>query len=316
VGRAGAYVGAVVDLGSTSVHHLCAAYAGHRLEILVDESSFLGLGVAADERGVLGAAGREELVDTLAGYAWTARSQGASDVTFIATEPLRRFADAGRIVAEVDAGTGVPLHVLRHEEEALLTLLGVTGGAQVERDLLVVDVGGGSSELAFISPDRPAQVLGLRLGAAALTRRVEAADPPRRAERAAMAQVAADVLAATPDWAPQDIVLVGGTATNLARVTDGVESRHTFRRADLDDLDRRLAATPSADLAAITGVRPARASILPAGAAIVRAVAERFGAKELIVVDSGIREGALIAVARAGPAWRDRLAPLAHGWTG
>ena len=131
-----------------------------------------------------------------------------------------------------------------------------------------------------------------------------------------MAEVAADVLAATPEWAPQDIVLVGGTATNLARVTDGAEPRQTFRRADLDDLDRRLASTPSADLAAMTGVRPARASILPAGAAIVRAVAERFGAKELIVVDSGIREGALIAVARAGPAWRDRLAPLAHGWAG
>jgi exopolyphosphatase / guanosine-5'-triphosphate,3'-diphosphate pyrophosphatase len=315
VGRT-AHIGAVVDLGSTSVHHLCAAFAGHRLEVLVDESTFLGLGTAADERGVLGAAGREELVDALAGYAWTARSQGATNVLFIATEPLRRFADAPRIVAEIDSGTGVPVHVLQHEEEALLTLLGVTGGAQVERDLLVVDIGGGSSELAFVGPDRPAEVIGLRMGAARLTRRVEAADPPRRSERAAMAEIAAEALAAAPDWAPRDIVLVGGTSSNLARVGGDAEPLASFRRSDLDDIDRRLAATASGEIAAQYGVRPARAAILPGGAAIVRAVLDRFGARELIVVDSGIREGALIAVARAGPAWRDRLAPLAHGWAG
>ena len=54
----------------------------------------------------------------------------------------------------------------------------MTGGAPVERDLLVVDIGGGSSEFAFIGPDRPAEVVGLKVGAAALTRRLATADPP------------------------------------------------------------------------------------------------------------------------------------------
>ena len=309
-------IGAVVDLGSTSVHHLVAAIDGHRLEVLVDESSFLGLGAAADERGVLGAAGREELVDTLAGYAWTARTHNAADITFIATEPLRRLADAARIVQEVDAGTGVPVHVLRHEEEALLTLLGVTAGAPVERDLLVVDIGGGSSELAYVGPDRRAEVVGIKLGAAALTRRHVASDPPTPREWAALRSAAADALDAAPAWVPADIVLVGGTSTNLARALDGPLPQPSFRRRDLHELDRRLASTPADQIAADHGVRPARAALLPAGAAIVRAVGDRFGVEELIVVDSGIREGALIAVARAGPAWRDRLEPLAHGWAG
>jgi exopolyphosphatase/guanosine-5'-triphosphate,3'-diphosphate pyrophosphatase len=316
VGGSGGRVDAVVDLGSTSVHHLVAAIDQHRLRVLVDESTFLGLGAAADERGYLGAAGREELVDTLAGYAWTARTQGATSVTFIATEPLRRLADAARIVGEVDAGTGIPIHVLRHEEEALLTLLGVTGGAPVERDLLVVDVGGGSSELAFVGPDRPAKVAGLRVGAAALTRRHVTVDPPSRDDLAALAAAAADALAAAPPWRPVDVALVGGTASNLARVVGGPEPAAMLRLKDLDELQRRLAATPSNEIAAASGVRPARAVILPAGAAIVRAVAERFVMNEMLIVDSGIREGALIAVARAGPAWRDQLAPLAHGWAG
>jgi exopolyphosphatase/guanosine-5'-triphosphate,3'-diphosphate pyrophosphatase len=309
-------VGAVVDLGSTSVHHLVAAIDDHRLEVLVDESSFLGLGAAADERGLLGAAGREELVDTLAGYAWTARTHGARDLTFIATEPLRRLADDARIVGEVDAGTGVPVHVLGHEEEALLTLLGVTGGAPVERDLLLVDIGGGSSEFAFVGPDRRAEVVGLRIGAAALSRRWVTSDPPDAAALAALRRAADDALAGAPSWAPLDIVLVGGTATNLARVAGEQAPRPTFRWADLDALDRRIATTPADEIAAAHGIRPARAAILAAGAAIVQAVADRFGAIELIVVDSGIREGALIAVDRAGPAWRDRLAPLAQGWAG
>jgi exopolyphosphatase / guanosine-5'-triphosphate,3'-diphosphate pyrophosphatase len=316
VGGSSGRVDAVVDLGSTSVHHLVAAIDQHRLRVLVDESTFLGLGAAADERGYLGAAGREELVDTLAGYAWTARTQGAASVTFIATEPLRRLADAARIVGEVDAGTGVPVHVLRHEEEALLTLLGVTGGAPVERDLLVVDVGGGSSELAFVGPDRPAKVAGLRVGAAALTRRHATTDPPTRDDLAQLAEAAAEALVAAPAWRPADVALVGGTATNLARVAGGKDPAAVLRVKDLDALDRVLATTPSDEVAATFGVRPARAVLLPAGSAIVRAVAERFGLREVLVVDSGIREGALIAVGRAGAAWRDQLAPLAHGWAG
>jgi exopolyphosphatase/guanosine-5'-triphosphate,3'-diphosphate pyrophosphatase len=310
----GTVVGAVVDLGSTSVHHLCAALHDHHLEVLVDESTFLGLGAVADERGILGASGREELVDTLAGYAWTARTHGAADVTFVGTEPMRRFADAPRIVAEIDAGTGVPTHVLQHEEEALLTLLGVTGGTEVERDLLVVDIGGGSSEFAFVGPGRAAEVVGIKIGAAALTRRLEASDPPSRDDLAAMAGAAADALATAPDWAPSDLVLVGGTATNLARVAGGAMPRASFRATELDALDVRLASMRAEEVAAAHGVRPGRAALLPAGAAIVRAVAQRYSADEILVVDSGIREGALIAVARAGPAWRDRLGPLVHGW--
>jgi exopolyphosphatase/guanosine-5'-triphosphate,3'-diphosphate pyrophosphatase len=309
-------VGAVVDLGSTSVHHLVAAIDGHRLEVLVDESTFLGLGAAADERGVLGAAGREELVDALAAYAWTARSYGAADVTLIATEPLRKLADAARIVGEIDAGTGVPVHVLRHEEEAFLTLLGVTGGTPVERELLVVDIGGGSSEFAYVGPNRPAAVVGLKVGAAALSRRWVGSDPPTAADIAALRAAATDALATAPPWTPVDVVLVGGTATNLARVTDEAQPMATIRWADLDAIDRILASTPSDEIAAAHGIRPARAAILPAGAAIVRAVAERFAAIELIVVDSGIREGALLARDRAGAGWRDRLAPLVQGWTG
>ncbi|HEY6012988.1 MAG TPA: hypothetical protein VIU37_03250, partial [Candidatus Limnocylindrales bacterium] len=96
-------VGASVDVGSNSVHLLVAEIAGHRLAPIVDESVFLGLGAAVAERGHLGAAARAELAGTLAGYAESSRQLGARHVTFVGTEPIRRAADAARIVADVAA---------------------------------------------------------------------------------------------------------------------------------------------------------------------------------------------------------------------
>src|SRR4051794_1525299 len=110
--------GAAIDLGSTSVHLLIARPDGDTLEVLEDESAFLGLGAAVDGNGSLGPAGRATLVTTVGAYVERARAQGASRPIVMGTEPLRRLADATRIVAEVSAATGVPLHVLEHEEEA------------------------------------------------------------------------------------------------------------------------------------------------------------------------------------------------------
>ncbi len=101
------------------------------------------------------AASREELVALLAHYAERARDFGARDVAFVGTQPLRRAADAGAVVAAVEAATGVPLHVLDHEEEALLNLLGATAGLAIDASLAVVDIGGGSVEVVVVEPGCP-----------------------------------------------------------------------------------------------------------------------------------------------------------------
>ncbi len=307
-------IGAAVDLGSTSVHLLVAGVVDHRLEPLVDESVFLGLGEAVDASGRLGEAGRQALVDVLARYASVARDSGAVDPTFVGTEPLRRLADASRIVHEVDAGTGVPLHVLSHEEEAFLVLIGATEGRPVEHDLLVVDIGGGSSELVFVGPARQAVAAGLQVGATQLTGRFIAGDPPSGDDLAALRAAAADVVASAPTFRPAEVVLVGGPASNLLKVIrDGAETRR-LGSGDLDTAFRLVATEPSEEIAARHGLRPARARILAAGAAIVEAIMLRFGVTEVRVADGGIREGTVLAVAHAGASWRDDLDRLAHGW--
>ncbi|HSL34749.1 MAG TPA: hypothetical protein VK871_13925 [Candidatus Limnocylindrales bacterium] len=305
---------AAADLGSTSVHLLVARIVDHRVEPLVDESEFLGLGEAVEQRGLLGAAGRSELIDALAHFAWTARGAAAESITFVGTEPLRRLADAARIVGEVDAATGVPLHVLDHEEEAFLTLIGVTEGRPVVDEIVVVDIGGGSSEFVTIGPERRARAAGIRIGAAKLTSRLVAHDPPTDDEVEALRTAGRAAAAGAPDARPEEVVVVGGTASNLARVVADRSAGERLGRADLEAAFRLVVAEPADDVAAAHGIRPARARILAAGAAIVDAILDRYGADEVRVVDRGIREGVVLAVGHAGAAWRDRLENLAHGW--
>jgi exopolyphosphatase/guanosine-5'-triphosphate,3'-diphosphate pyrophosphatase len=307
-------VGAAVDLGSTSVHLLVAGVVDHRIEPILDESMFLGLGDAVEAQGKLGKAGRRTLVDVLDGYATLARGSGAADITFVGTEPLRRLADASRIAYKVFRSSGVPLHVLSHEEEAFLVLIGVTEGRPVEHDLLVVDVGGGSSELVFVGREQRAIAAGLRLGATRLTRHLVTGDPLDHRELAALRAAARDALEGAPSFRPAEVVLVGGPASNLLKVVpDGLASRR-LTPGDLEAAFRLVVTDPSDVIAARHGLRPARARILGAGAAIVEAIIARYGVTAVRVADGGIREGTVLAVAHAGTAWRDQLERLAHGW--
>jgi exopolyphosphatase/guanosine-5'-triphosphate,3'-diphosphate pyrophosphatase len=310
-------VGAAIDLGSTSVHLLVARPEPGGLVTIDDESTFLGLGAAVDGPGSLGAAGRATLVDTVGGYAAQARELGADRPILMGTEPLRRLADAPQIIAEVSAATGVPLAVLEHEEEALLTLVGLTAGAAVKRDLLVVDIGGGSSELVEIGPGRPARAAGVQVGAGRLTRRIVDTDPPQRAQLDALRTAADEAFDWQASRQPYEVVFVGGTASNLLKLLRRLGSpdrADVLDRAALDLVRDILVIAPAEQLAAQYGLRDARVRLLAAGAAIIEVVLDRVGSASGRVVDTGIREGAIVAADRAGDGWRDQLEELAHGW--
>lgn len=307
-------VGASVDLGSNSVHLLVAAIEGHELRPLADESVFLGLGAAVDDHAHLGAPHRENLVQALVRYATIAREHGASHTTFMGTEPIRRAADAARTLAEIERASGVPVHVLSHEEEAYLTLVGVTSGQPVAHETLVVDIGGGSSEFCAVAAGGLARAAGLRLGANRLTARFAAADPPTAAQLESMVAVADTLLSDALQAEPTDLVLVGGTASNLLKVTAAGTTDRVLTRDRVAEALAILAGQPAAETTARFGVNPTRARLLPAGAVIVDALMRRYGVERVRVSEAGMREGAILVVEHAGRAWRDRLAELAHGW--
>lgn len=280
----------------------------------MDESAFLGLGSAVADRGSLGAAARAELKATLTRFAEVARSMGAPGIAFLGTEPIRRAADAASVVTDAHAIDGGALHVLSHEEEAFLTIIGVTEGMPVRHETLVIDVGGGSSEFCVVDPVHRPRAAGIRIGSARLTDRFATADPPTAANVAAMRAAAAEALQAAPAANPTEIIAVGGTASNLVKILPDAVLDRTLTRERIATIQALLAAQPAADTSARFLVNPIRARILPAGAAIVDAILERYDTGEIRVSDAGLREGAILAAAHAGPHWRDRLADLAHGW--
>lgn len=309
-----ATIGAAVDLGSNSVHLLVAGVADHRLDPLVDESVFLGLGHAVDAEGRLGRTARAELVDALVHYADVARGQGATEITFVGTEPMRRAADAATVVQAVEAATGVPLHVLTHEEEAYLTVVGVTAGCLVDRETLIVDIGGGSSEFCVVSPTNPPRASGLKLGSNRLTARHVTGDPPTRSEVAAMIADALSILDGAPATSPAVIVAVGGTASNLLKVVPGPMLDQVLTRARIAQALGILESETAAEAVERHLLKPIRARILPAGAAIMDALLTRYNVAGIRVSEAGIREGTILVVDRFGVTWRDRLPELAHGW--
>ena len=310
----GAVIGAAIDVGSTSLHMLVAAVGGHRVEPLLDESVFLGLGDRVASDGLIGAAAREELVAAVVAYVETARQLDAGRITIVGTEPMRRAHDAATVVRDVEARTGMPFHVLEHAEEGRLNLLGITLGRAITSEMLVVDVGGGSSEFVDVRPDGHVSASGIALGAARLTLEHVRSDPPTLVEIEALRVAVRRILELAPSVAPREIVAVGGTASNLLRLMPATALDRVLTRRRLTVALAMLTVERSLDAADRHLIRPARARILPAGAVIVDAILERYGMDRLLVADTGIREGLALAVAAGGPSWRDRLGALVLGW--
>ena len=307
-------VGAAVDLGSNSVHLLAAGIHGHQLRPLADESVFLGLGDAVDTSAHLGAPARAELATVLARYADRARELGASHITFLGTEPIRRAADGAHVVADVEHATGIPLHVLSHEEEAYLTLIGVTAGMPVSQETMVVDIGGGSSEFCALAPRGRPRAAGLRLGSGRLTARFATSDPIVPEAVASMEAATDAILRDAPSGAPADLVAVGGTASNLLKISvDGIEAG-TLTREGIARIIGILTTAPAAQISKRYFINPKRGPLLVAGAVIVGGLMRRYGVDVVRVSEAGLREGAILAAHHAGRAWRDRLVDLAAGW--
>jgi exopolyphosphatase / guanosine-5'-triphosphate,3'-diphosphate pyrophosphatase len=189
----------------------------------------------------------------------------------------------------------------------------VTSGRRLAADILVCDIGGGSTEIAAAGPRGESAAFGLRAGSATLSDRLVAHDPPTDSELVALADAARELVHHAPKLRARRLVAVGGTATNLIRMLPAAELDRVLTHDRLREIIAALATEPAAQVAELYGVQPRRARLLPAGAAILDALLRQFGAQQAEVVDAGIREGIVLASSRT-PAWRRELRGLSAGW--
>jgi exopolyphosphatase/pppGpp-phosphohydrolase len=129
-----------------------------------------------------------------------------------------------------------------------------------------------------------------------------------------MHRAAAEAMSLAPDAVPTEVVVVGGTATNLIRLVTDEKQPSMLTAKGIEEALVAVLVGRAAKVAARHKLRLERTRVLPAGAAIMTAILERYRVSELTISESGIREGLVIALAHAGSGWRDALPSLVHGW--
>ncbi len=297
---------AVVDIGSNSLRlFLCAGVRegvpeGDRITTV----TALRRGAAPD--GSLADDAVARLDECLAGYGARMREAGVTRGVALGTSAVRDAPDRDRVAASVARHLGLPLTVLTGEQEALLAFRGARVAAPGGEPVLVVDVGGASTELVRGAGDAAPRAVSLQLGGVRSSESHLTGDPPDPAGIAALRAAArAEVVPALAriGWdaaVPDPVVGVAGTITTLAAVDNGaydpaaVHGR-VLTRDRVEGLAAMLAALPLAERRRVPGLEPARAPVIVGGALIVAVVLEAAGAAGMRVSERDLLDGAALS---------------------
>jgi exopolyphosphatase/guanosine-5'-triphosphate,3'-diphosphate pyrophosphatase len=286
---------ACIDIGSNTTRLLVAEFDGGALEAIHQERAFthLASGRQADES--IAPAKLAEVAALVAAQLEAARRFGCIEVRAVATGAIRRAANGQELAAEVSRACGLDVQILTGEEEARLAFRGAARALRhLTGELGVVDVGGGSTELAVgKAPDRVRWLVSLPFGSGDLARNHLHSDPPSETELAEARHEAASTIGDLDVPHPADAAAVGGSAASLARLAGRVLGSAAFARALSE-----VVAAPRREVAARFGLQVERARLLPGALLILEAVSERFGVP-LVVAGGGLREGVLMDVTRA-----------------
>lgn len=301
---------AVVDIGSNSTHLYVAVSDGVRQEVIADESMPIELGRLVEQDRAIGRKATAAISDALATFRARATTLGADQMFVVATEPFRRARDQESVLRSLRTPKISAPIVLTHEEEGLLTVLGLQHGHDHSVPQLVVDIGGGSTEAVELHPGELPRAIGVSIGSARLLARVSYQDPPRPREWQELRRHAQIALADLTVADVHRLILVGGTATRLLKLVPATLISRTIERDDLAAMGERLVALTAKEVAERFAISQRRARLLPAGIAIVEALLQRTTARQVTVDRGGIREGLVVAVARAGDGWREVLPTL------
>ena len=297
----------VLDVGSNTVHLLVVdAHPGARPLPAHSHKVELRLAQLLDEDGAIGPEGIDKLVGVVQEALQAAEDKGVEELLPFATSAVREASNADDVLARVQTETGVELQVLTGAEEARLTFLAVRRwfGWSAGK-LLVLDIGGGSLEIAYGIDEEPDAAVSLPLGAGRLTAAWLPGDPPapdaiRALRRHVRAQIARTVGEFSRFGAPDHVVATSKTFKQLARLAgaarsaDGLYVQRELKRGSLEGWVPRLAGMTTAQRAVLPGVSEGRAEQLLAGAMVAEGAMDLFGVETLEVCPWALREGVIL----------------------
>lgn len=297
---------AVIDVGTNSARLLVADVAGGSVTPIERRSTVTRLGRGVDLSGRLSAEAIEDACAAIGGYVETYRELGAELVDAIATSAVRDAENGGAFVAELRERFALSARVLDGEEEARLTYLGATSERVPSEPTLVIDIGGGSTELIVGTGAEISFHTSLQAGVVRHSERHIASDPPTAIELEALATDIRGLIAAAvpPGTSAGAGIAVAGTPTSLAAVELELEPYDPLRvhgqELSLPSIQRmlsRLASVPLSERVGIPGMHPDRAPTIVAGVVILVEAMRAFGLDRITVSEHDILYGTAIAAA-------------------
>jgi exopolyphosphatase / guanosine-5'-triphosphate,3'-diphosphate pyrophosphatase len=293
---------AAVDLGTNSTRLLVADVEGERLEEVVRRLTITRLGEGVDARRRLLPVPIMRVRNCLTDYRRELEEHGATRALAIATSAVRDAENGEAFLGEIEWSYGFTTRLLNGTEEAAMMVRGVSAGRPSVEDTLIVDIGGGSTELVVASNGAaPAASISLDVGCVRLTERFLGSDPPTRPELAAAGAYVRFLL---PSYEARSAIGVAGTVTTLATLDLGLEEYDPERthghRIPRDSVERQLehlAAMTLTERLEIPGIEPGRASVIVAGLVVLREILEAYGLAEIEVSERDILHGAAFAAA-------------------
>ncbi|MGZ4109257.1 MAG: Ppx/GppA phosphatase family protein, partial [Actinomycetota bacterium] len=279
---------------------VASAAADGSLEEFARDMVITRIGAGVDATGTIDPLALERTVAVLERYARRARALHADRVAVSATSAVRDASNRGDLEA-VERLTGEPLRVIDGQHEAALSFSGATRRLDAPSPFLVIDVGGGSTELA-VGTEAATAATSLRIGSVRLTERFVRSDPPTPAEldaiRAEVRSSLAEAVRVVPARDAATLVAVAGTATTMQGIALGLrrwDPEATHRTWMTLDAARgvldRLASMTTAERATIPVMPPGRADVITAGAVVLVEAMAALGFDRALVSETDILDG-------------------------
>jgi len=289
---------ASIDIGTNTILLLIAGLEGSKLDPLFEMETIVRLGEGVHKSRVLSQPAMKRGLQTLSQYMDHCRAMEVDMVFAVGTSALREAENAQDFIRRVKERLGLSIDIVSGEEEALFSFLAVVRDmGKGEKPILVVDVGGGSTEFIVGQDERIHEWVSLPLGAVRFTEQFLLSDPVRGEEWERMEEAIREKLLQIPCIRePVTMVAVGGTATTLASVDQGlkefaVEKIHRFQLTR-EALRNQLLLYRSKTLEErkkIPGLSPARADVILAGGAILYLAMEELKCPSVVVSCHGVR---------------------------
>lgn len=297
---------AAVDCGTNSIRLLIMRREGDSLTELVRETRLARLGQGVDATGRFHPDALRRTFAICDEYAALVAQHGASRVRFVATSAARDAANKNALFDGVRERLGVDVEVISGDEEARLSSSGVVSGVQADAPMLVIDIGGGSTELVVLD-GTITHAVSLNMGAVRVRERFLTSDPPAEAEQESARAFIADLLdgSGTPFSEIRTAVGVAGTVTTLAAAELGLEeySRRAVHgtvlsRESVQFHCRRWLGQPVAVTETEPTMHPLRASVIGAGSMILDEISARVPGGSILVSETDILDGIALEMLR------------------